>query len=142
MHVFHNNYIILKNKKMSRLKRKRTFYNEALTRQAGLRSIGDPLDFGNGLTSEVFDKAIADFRQLLETYNTMLSKLDELYNELNEAEVRLRDLNERMLAGVASKYGRTSNEYEMAGGTRRQDRKRPAPGFQTGPKRTAPDDAA
>jgi hypothetical protein len=127
---------------MARLKRKRTFYNEALTRQAGLRSIGSPLDFGNGLTTEVFDKAIADFRQLLETYNTMLSKLDELQNELNEAEVQLRDLNERMLAGVAGKYGKTSNEYEMAGGTRKQDRKRRVPRFETGPRRTVPDDAA
>jgi hypothetical protein len=132
----------LKTKKMSRLKRKRTFYNEALTRQAALRAINGPLDFGNGLTSEVFDKAIDDFRQLLETYNTMLSKLDELYNELNEAELQLRDLNERMLTGVATKYGKNSNEYEMAGGTRKKDRRRRTPRVETGPKDTLSEDAA
>lgn len=31
-----------------------------------------------------------------------------------------------MLAGVASKYGKDSNEYEMAGGTRKSEIKRPA----------------
>jgi hypothetical protein len=30
-----------------------------------------------------------------------------------------------MLAGVVSKYGRDSNEYEMAGGVRTSERKKP-----------------
>ena len=37
----------------------------------------------------------------------------------------MRDLNERALDGVASKYGKNSNEYEQAGGTRKSERKRP-----------------
>lgn len=53
---------------MAGFKRKRTFYNEALTRQPGLRPISSQPDFGNGLNSEVFSKAIADCRQLPETY--------------------------------------------------------------------------
>ncbi|WLE97017.1 MAG: hypothetical protein QTN59_20370 [Candidatus Electrothrix communis] len=33
----------------------------------------------------------------------------------------LRDLSSLMLSGVKVKYGRDSNEYEMAGGTRLSD---------------------
>jgi hypothetical protein len=33
----------------------------------------------------------------------------------------LRDLSSQMLAGVKVKFGRDSNEYEMAGGTRLSD---------------------
>jgi hypothetical protein len=32
-----------------------------------------------------------------------------------------------MLVGVAAKYGKNSNEYKMAGGVRKADRKRSAP---------------
>jgi hypothetical protein len=37
------------------------------------------------------------------------------------------DLTERMLAGVGSKYGKDSTEYEKAGGVRKSERKRRAP---------------
>ncbi|BAZ67792.1 hypothetical protein NIES4106_25490 [Fischerella sp. NIES-4106] len=34
------------------------------------------------------------------------------------------DISERMLTGVACKYGKDSSEYEMAGGVRKSDRVR------------------
>ncbi len=37
----------------------------------------------------------------------------------------MSDTSERMLAGVAAKYGRDSTEYEMAGGTKKSERRRP-----------------
>ena len=37
----------------------------------------------------------------------------------------MRDYSERILLAVAVKYGRDSNEYEMAGGVRKSERKRP-----------------
>ena len=36
----------------------------------------------------------------------------------------MADTSERMLAGVAAKYGRDSTEYEMAGGTKKSERRR------------------
>jgi hypothetical protein len=36
-----------------------------------------------------------------------------------------------MLAGVASKYGKDSVEYEKAGGVRKSERKRPGPRLLT-----------
>lgn len=37
----------------------------------------------------------------------------------------IRDYSERILLGVAMKYGKNSDEYEMAGGIRKSERKRP-----------------
>jgi hypothetical protein len=34
-------------------------------------------------------------------------------------ELALADMSERMLTGVASKYGKASDQYEMAGGARK-----------------------
>jgi len=36
-------------------------------------------------------------------------------------EKELRDMSSQMLSGVKVKYGRDSNQYEMAGGTRLSD---------------------
>jgi hypothetical protein len=50
-----------------------------------------------------------------------------LFTRADDAEKRLQDLSERVLAGVAAKYGKNSNQYEKVGGVRKADRKRPAP---------------
>ena len=49
------------------------------------------------------------------------------YNMLNDViktELALKDLSERILMGVGSKYGSKSDEYEMAGGVRKSERKK------------------
>jgi len=62
----------------------------------------------------------------LEDYNSALSSVDELGNQIKTQEKKLKDLTERMLAAVAARYGKDSDEYEKAGGTRKSERKRPA----------------
>ncbi|MBM4025843.1 MAG: hypothetical protein FJ280_10625 [Planctomycetes bacterium] len=52
--------------------------------------------------------------------------MDELGNQIKTQEKKLKDLTERMLAAVAARYGKDSDEYEKAGGTRKSERKRPA----------------
>ncbi len=59
-------------------------------------------------------------------YNRQLSEIDALLNDLNAQEKVMAALNERMLEGVGVKYGKDSNEYEKAGGTRRSEYKKPA----------------
>lgn len=49
---------------------------------------------------------------------------DDAMNAFQTAEKNLASMSDRMLAGVAAKYGRDSTEYEMAGGTRTSDRRR------------------
>lgn len=36
----------------------------------------------------------------------------------------VKDWNERVLTGVATKYGKNSNQYEMAGGKKKSERKK------------------
>lgn len=52
-------------------------------------------------------------------------KVDDFYNKCNQSLLQVKDLSKRMLTGVASKYGKNSSEYEMAGGTRKSERKKP-----------------
>jgi hypothetical protein len=110
---------------MGRKKRTSKILDKASARAAGLRSIG-PQDFGNGVTSAAFEAAVTDTRDRLDDYNQALSTVDEKANLLADSEKRLQDLTERILAGLAAKYGKNSNEYEKGGGTRKADRKRPA----------------
>ncbi|MBV8857410.1 MAG: hypothetical protein JOZ02_10800 [Acidobacteria bacterium] len=110
---------------MGRLKRTSKILDKASARLAGLKDIGTQ-DFGNGMTSEGFEDAVADTRQKLADYNQALSAVDEKGNLLDDSEKYLKDFAERVLAGVAAKYGKNSNEYEKAGGVRKSERKRPA----------------
>lgn len=91
---------------------------DAQERAANLRGIDPALDLGNDLTLATFNAEIAATQNLLDTYNAKLAKADAAGNEFKAAEKRLRAQSARMLAGVGVKYGKDSNEYEMAGGTR------------------------
>lgn len=111
---------------MPRRKRGSAILDKSQRRMAGMKSIDPSLDLGNGLTVATFAALIADTQQKLEAYNTALSTVDQTYQAILEAEQILAEYTERMLTGVASKYGRYSNEYVMAGGTpRRTVRRRP-----------------
>ncbi|WP_223279999.1 hypothetical protein [Nostoc sp. PA-18-2419] len=45
--------------------------------------------------------------------------MDKTHNAVEEAERVLNDYSEHMLLSVASRYGKNSDEYGMAGGTRK-----------------------
>jgi uncharacterized protein YciW len=91
---------------------------DAQERAANLKAIDPALDLGNDLTLAAFNAEIAATQNLLDTYNAKLAKADAAGNDFKAAEKRLRAQSARMLAGVGVKYGKDSNEYEMAGGTR------------------------
>lgn len=108
---------------MSRRKRTSSILEKAQVRFASMSSIQPAPRLGEGLSLEDFSNRIAETRQVLGEYNAMLSHLDELYNRLVGQEATLRDLTERMLAGVGAVYGKDSSQYEMAGGVRKSERK-------------------
>ncbi len=116
---------------MTRLKSSSPASEKAQTRLASLSSIDPALDLGSGLTLAAYRAAIQDAQAKLETYNNLLSQADEALNRLRAAEADLRSLSERMLAGVAVKFGKDSNEYEMGGGVRKSEIKRPVRKKQT-----------
>lgn len=110
---------------MSRKKKERSIViDKARSRQAALLSVGAKLDFGNGLTTAAFDKLLDDTQKALKSYNTLLSETDQAYNSFQSFEKSLADTSDRMLTGIATQYGKNSNEYEMAGGTRKSERRR------------------
>jgi hypothetical protein len=62
---------------------------------------------------------------LLDSYNTKLSELDVVQNDLDAIELKLTETCSVMLSAVVVKYGKNSNEYEQAGGIRTSERKTP-----------------
>ncbi len=124
---------------MPRRKRSSDTIDKAQRRLAGIRSIDPNLNLGNSLTTDSFATLINDSQQKLEAYNTALSIVDQTYNEILQTEQVLAEYSERMLTGVASKYGRYSNEYVMAGGSpRRTTRRRTAQSAPTPASLPAP----
>ena len=110
---------------MARQKRSSRILDRAQRRSAGMQSIDDKLDLGPGMTMELYIQNIDNLRTRLNAYNKTLSYVDELQNEVDKAERLLAIHSEQMLLGVAARYGKDSNEYEMAGGVKKSDRKRP-----------------
>ncbi|MFQ4146652.1 hypothetical protein [Chlorogloeopsis sp. ULAP02] len=109
---------------MARQKRNSRILGRAEVRLASIKSISPTLDVGEGLTVNDYTEKIESLRQFLELYNTTLSTIDVLLTQIVENEQDLADYSEKILRGIAYKYGNNSHEYQMAGGTRKSDRKR------------------
>jgi hypothetical protein len=109
---------------MARLKRNSRTLGKAEVRLASIKSISPTLDVGEGLTVKDYTEKITSLRKSLEAYNTTLSTIDVLRTQIVENEQDLADYSEKILRGIAYKYGNNSHEYQMAGGIRKSDRKR------------------
>lgn len=110
---------------MSRKRRSSRALDKASVRLDGIQSINPNLDAGGGFNAPGYQRIITQLRADISAYNTALSTVDALQNTIADTEKALAEYSERMLIGVASQYGKDSNEYEMAGGVRKRDRKRP-----------------
>lgn len=99
----------------------------ASTRIAGVKSIGNDLDLGNGLSVTTYSTAIVALRTVLEEYNTALTDADVKRSEFKEKQKSLKDLHERMLMGVGARFGKDSVEYGQAGGVRKSEHKKSKP---------------
>lgn len=108
---------------MARKKRSSRIIEKAEKRLSGIASIDPHLDLGNGLTIASYRQRINQTRQNLADYNMRLSQADGAQNKVEESERELSRLSEQMLLGVALRYGRDSNEYEVAGGKPRRRKK-------------------
>jgi hypothetical protein len=97
------------------------------TRLAAVKSIDPNLDLSNGINVPSYEYNIGLLDQKLGAYNTALSTVDRLYNEYIEQGDLVKDWNERILTGVATRYGKKSTEYEMAGGVKKSERRKPTP---------------
>ena len=99
---------------------------KATTRLSAVKSSDTALDLANGITIPNYETEIKAMVTKLDVYNSALSTIDDLYNDcIAQIEV-LKDWNERVLTGVATKFGKDSSQYEMAGGKRKSERKKPS----------------
>lgn len=95
------------------------------TRASNIASIDPNLNLGGDLTLAKFKERIENLRNRLDTYNQTLSLADQQANEVTAAEKECTEYNRRMLSGIEAVHGPDSSQYEMAGGTRTSERKRP-----------------
>jgi hypothetical protein len=109
---------------MARAKRKSSVLETARQRLAGLKKITES-DFGRGLNPTDYGADVTALTAKLDDYNGLLAAIDEAQNDLEAMESALRDKNARILSAVEARFGSDSNEYEMVGGTRRSERKKP-----------------
>lgn len=109
---------------MAYKKKSSVIIEKARRRVSGIESISPTLDLGNGLTCVAYNTKINQSAAALDTYNTLLSQADAALSTFEAIEEELSALSERMLAGVAVRYGFDSIEYEKAGGTRKSETKR------------------
>lgn len=110
---------------MARKRRTSSVLETSRQRLAGLNSIMPPPNFGPSLTKGMFDAAVAAFAQKLASYNEALAALDDLQNDLESDEGNLGEMSRRILSAVEAQYGPDSSEYELCGGTRVSERKKP-----------------
>jgi hypothetical protein len=97
---------------------------KAKVRISGMKTIDPMLDFGNGMNITAYEAAIQDAEQRIEAYNMAIATVSQLQSSVAEAEAMLAELSERMLSTIAGRYGKKSDQYEMAGGTKRSARRR------------------
>ncbi|MEH1905933.1 MAG: hypothetical protein V7L04_32290 [Nostoc sp.] len=112
---------------MAQRKRNSTALTKAERRIEGLQTINPELDFGNGLSIVTYNSIVSELREKLASYNQARTIVDKTQNTLLDAERALNSYSEQMLLSVASRYGKNSDEYGMAGGTRKSDRKKARP---------------
>jgi hypothetical protein len=117
-------FITLTGGTIARRKRNSTVLACAERRIESLQAINSALDFGNGLTLAAYTSLIQALRSKLAAYNTALSAIDKLNDDVDMIEQAVLEMSEKMLMAVGSRYGRSSQEYEMAGGSRRKRNRR------------------
>jgi hypothetical protein len=122
-----------------RLKRENSLPLErSVSRAAAISTIDEALDLGSGVTLAGYRLAITEARVALDSYNALLSQLDEAQIRFSSSEEELQVWSRRMLSGVLARYGPDSVEYEKAGGTRDSVRRRPGVGAAKTAVTTAP----
>ncbi|MCB0544274.1 MAG: hypothetical protein KDC70_12190 [Saprospiraceae bacterium] len=108
-----------------RTKKSSRTYLKAIQRLAGLKSIEPALDLGNDLSIAAYEQKIQAFEQAMSEYNTLLSMIDALLQQVRVKEKNLAAISSRWLGVVGGHFGKDSEEYQKAGGVRTSLRKRP-----------------
>ncbi|MEH2466210.1 hypothetical protein [Nostoc sp.] len=109
---------------MPRQKRTSRVLEKAEFRSAGLKAIDSSMNFGDNCDLQNLTQSIEQLRTMIDAYNAALAMIDSSKTKIDEMEKSLSNLSDKLVRGVAFKYGRNSSEYEIAGGVRESDRVR------------------
>ncbi|MGI2908060.1 hypothetical protein [Tolypothrix sp. VBCCA 56010] len=107
---------------MPRQKRTSRVMEKAEFRAAGLKAIDSKMDFGDNCDLQNLTQSIEQLRTMIDSYNAALAMIDSSKTKIDQMEKSLSNLSDKLVRGVAFKYGTNSNEYEIAGGVRQSDR--------------------
>ena len=107
---------------MPRKKRTSSVLEKTQQQTIGFQSIDPMLDFGDSISLKHLAELTGQLRDELNQYNKMLNTLDSAKDNIEALEKAIRETSERLVSGVASKYGKDSREYELAGAVRKSDR--------------------
>jgi folylpolyglutamate synthase/dihydropteroate synthase len=107
---------------MLRRKRSSRILEKAEFRVAGLKAIDPNINFDDTHNLQNLNQLIENFHNTLDDYNAAIAMIDSSRKKLDEMEKNLSQLSDKMLMGVGFKYGKNSNEYELAGGVRDSER--------------------
>jgi hypothetical protein len=91
-------------------------------RLSALKSIDPDLDLGDGLTIRSVTEQVQETRTDIDQYNTEASVIKQKYKTIREKEGKIADLSDRIVDGIAFKFGRKSDEYKMIQSIRRNAR--------------------
>ncbi|WP_414512195.1 hypothetical protein [Nostoc sp. PCC 9305] len=107
---------------MARKKRSSRILEKAEFRVAGLKAIDPQINFDDTHNLQNLTQLIDNFHNVLDDYNAAIAMIDSSRNKLDEMEKTLSQVSDKMLTWVGCKYGKNSNEYELAGGVRDSER--------------------
>ncbi|MEH2194902.1 MAG: hypothetical protein V7K98_19980 [Nostoc sp.] len=107
---------------MPRTKRSSRILEKAEFRVAGLKAIDPNINFNDTYNLQNLSQLIENFHNTLDNYNAAIAMIDSSRKKLDEMEKNLSQVSDKMLMGVGFKYGKNSNEYELAGGVRDSER--------------------
>ena len=111
---------------MTRKKKSSAVLEKTEERMIGFRSIDANLNFDDSINLTYLTSLTTQLRDQVNQYNMLLAELDTAKGDMEILEKSIREISERMVSGIAFRYGKDSREYEMAGGVRKSDRIRKA----------------
>lgn len=107
---------------MTRKKHRSRILQKAEFRVAGLKAIDPNITFNDTCNLQNLTQLIEQFYNMLDDYNAAIAVIDSSRTKLEEMEKTISNISDKMLVGVGFKYGKDSNEYQLAGGVKDSER--------------------
>jgi len=92
---------------------------------ASMETVDEEFDAGNGVTLAAAKTLLAKGDNEMKDFNKTIASADDKDNIFKDTNKEIRAFNKKILPAGGLKYGTDSSEYEVLGGTRDSERKKP-----------------